>query len=173
MGVGGWGLEVGFRKACSVLDRAILGLAGPIWCSIEKATSLPETNLQPPTSNLQPPTPALRPPPAESPQKRFRQPAVDGNDMSRRLHALVAREPADRVGVVDRQDRTLRDRALRVELRELRAEIVGRLRLVEGDVVFPERDDDAIAREHRRPRDDGGGGNRVHAHERSEADREL
>ena len=49
-------------------------------------------------------------------QKRLRQPAVDRDHVAGRLRALVAGQPADRVGAVDRQDRPARDRPLRVEL---------------------------------------------------------
>ena len=86
----------------------------------------------------------------------------------------VPGEQADRVGVVDRQDRPARDRALRVELGQLAAQRLGRLRLRRtAIVVFLQRHDDAIAREHRRAGDHRRRRDAVDADQRAQPDRQL
>jgi hypothetical protein len=57
-------------------------------------------------------------------QKRLAQASVHRNDMTCRLGALVAGEPADRVGIVDRQDGPTGNGPLRVELRQFGPKIL-------------------------------------------------
>src|SRR5271165_1680438 len=72
-------------------------------------------------------------------QIRFPQAAIDGNHVAGGLCALIASQPNDGTGTVLRKNRTLRQRALRVELSQLRAQLFRGLRLGERDLVFLQR----------------------------------
>src|SRR5437764_15066036 len=58
-------------------------------------------------------------------KKRFRKTAVDRDDVTGGLGALVAEQPHDGVGAVSRQDRPPRKRALRVEIRKPGPQVLG------------------------------------------------
>src|SRR5436190_1400314 len=107
------------------------------------------------------------------PNERFWQTAVDRNHVSSRLRTGVAGEPADGVRAIPRQNRLASDRSFRIEGRQFRPQILGRLAVFECDVVLLQGDNHAIAREHRRTGNDGGRCNAIDAHQRPEADGEL
>ena len=87
--------------------------------------------------------------------------------------ALVAGQPADRVGAVGGKNRTPRDGPLRVEQGQFRPQFVGGLVVAVVDLVLLERHDHPVAREHRRAGHDGCGGDAVDAHVRTQPDRQL
>src|SRR5215470_5324180 len=86
---------------------------------------------------------------------------------------LRAREKKNGRGTILRIDRLVRERALRVELREVRAELLVRGRAIKSDAVFFQRGDHSVAREHRGALDDGGRADAIYTHQRCKRDREL
>src|SRR5580658_2903846 len=110
---------------------------------------------------------------SSSTQKGLRKTAVYGNDVTSCFGALVSSQPHNRGGAVLRQDGPLRQRSLRIEVGELSAQLLGRLRLREIDLVFLKRLNHPISRKHCGTGDHGRGSNSVHAYVGTELDRQL
>ena len=101
------------------------------------------------------------------------QAAVDGDDLAGGLAEAFRHEEEIRLGLVGRGDRALRQRAVGVELGQLRHEAVGRFVVRVGDVVFRQRANHAVAGEHRGALDNRRGGDAVDADERGQLDGEF
>src|ERR1700678_1673317 len=83
-------------------------------------------------------------------QEGLCEPPVDGNDVPSRLRTLVAGQPHDGGRTVFGEAGLLRQRTLRIKIRELGAEFLSRFRVRESDLVFFKRLHHPIAREHAR-----------------------
>ena len=101
------------------------------------------------------------------------QPAIHRDHLPGGFAEALADEEEVGLGLVGGRDGRLGQGAVGVELGQFLHEGVGRLIIRIGNIVFGERSDDPVAREHRGALHDGGGGDAVDSHQRREFDGEL
>ena len=96
-------------------------------------------------------------------KKSLDETAVDGDDVAGGSRASFARQPDDRRGANFRSDGAFAEGPLGVEIGEFVAQRFGGVGFGEGNFVFLERLNDAVARKHGGPGDNGRRSNSVDA----------